>query len=185
MKDLKEEWRDVPGYEGLYKVSNLGRVYSVRRRISPGRFSGGYYLSIRHHGNGYCFVGLSKGGECRQYRVHRLVASAFIPNEAGLPEVNHIDGDKDNNAAANLEWCTRAENNAHAVHKGLRDLLPMQQKASLSNRRPVRFLLDGSEVGRFPSIRYASLVSGIAPSSISAAVVGKTASCDGYRVEYV
>lgn len=185
MEETEEEWRDIPGYEGYYKVSSLGRVYSVHRRTQPRRFSGGYCLSIRHHKNGYCFVALSKNGEQRQYRVHRLVAAAFIPNEDGLTEVNHIDGDKDNNKASNLEWCTRSENNAHAVRTGLRSLTPMQEKAAIASRRPVRFVFDGVEVGRFPSIRYASLVSGMACSSISAAATGRNVTCDGYRVEYV
>lgn len=92
----EEIWKDVVGYEGLYKVSNLGNVYSnyVHRSLKQG-----------NHRDGYKFVILNKNGKSKYMSVHRLVATAFIPNQDDLPEVNHKDEDKTNNCVDNLEWC--------------------------------------------------------------------------------
>lgn len=96
-----EEWKAVSGYEGLYEVSNLGRVRSIKRRK---------ILSLSILKDGYCQVGLCKLGERRYFLIHRLVAEAFVPNPASKPQVNHKDEDKSNNAASNLEWMTPKEN---------------------------------------------------------------------------
>lgn len=90
-----EEWRDVPGYEGLYEVSNLGRVRRNGRILRPYKDTWGY-LS----------VSLSKNGIRRIVSVHRLVAQSFIPNPNNYPQINHRDENKTNNAISNLEWCT-------------------------------------------------------------------------------
>jgi hypothetical protein len=73
--------------------------------------------------NGYCYVKLSRDGGCKSKSLHRLVASNFLPNPYNKPEVNHIDGDKTNNKANNLEWCTSSENSAHAIRTGLKKAL--------------------------------------------------------------
>lgn len=101
-----EEWRPVPGYEGSYEVSNLGRVYSVRRGPRTGRL-----LSLDPCGGAYRRVLLrSPGTPGRNWRVHTLVALAFYgPRPAGL-EVRHLDGDKMNNRLSNLRYGTRREN---------------------------------------------------------------------------
>ena len=100
----EEIWRDVVGYEGLYQVSNLGRVYSVRS---------GKVLKFNKKPCGYNYVQLSVHDKRVGYRVHRLVAQAFIPNTENKPEVNHINGIKTDNRVENLEWCTRSENEQH------------------------------------------------------------------------
>ena len=102
---MKEEWRDIIGYEGYYQVSNLGRVRGIDRIDSSGRLIKGKIKNIRHTHDGYCITSLSKNNIKKNYRVHRLVAQAFIPNPNNLPEVNHKDENKDNNAVDNLEWC--------------------------------------------------------------------------------
>lgn len=106
-----EEWRDVTGYDGLYQVSSNGRVKSLggnwRRKCGE--------LSQRKNTHGYSVVNLSMNGVRKTFSVHRLVAEAFIKKEEGKNHVNHIDGDKSNNDANNLEWCTARENNDHAV----------------------------------------------------------------------
>ena len=99
-----EEWIDVPGYEGLYQVSNLGQVKSMRK---------GRTLSQNPVRGGYLRVCLSKDGKSKGVYVHQLVADAFIGHRDGL-EVNHIDGDKRNNQVTNLEWVTRSENIKHS-----------------------------------------------------------------------
>lgn len=102
---MDEVWKDVVGYEGLYMVSNTGKVYScIRNKIMTDCDSHGY----RH-------LGLTKKGKERKHVVHRLVAQAFIPNPFGKPEINHIDENKTNNHVDNLNWCTRTENLTHGT----------------------------------------------------------------------
>ena len=98
-----EEWKDIKGYEGLYQVSNLGRV----RNVKYNRLLKLVCLL------GYMTVNLSKNNHVIKKRVHRLVAEAFIPNPDNKPTVNHIDEDKTNNRVDNLEWATIQENNTH------------------------------------------------------------------------
>lgn len=106
-------WRDIAGYDGDYKVSNQGNVKSLK---------GGKEMIMRQYlsHNGYYQIRLSKNSIPKGHRMHRLIASAFIPNPLGKAEVNHIDGDKGNNSLGNLEWATRSENIVHAVKIGLR-----------------------------------------------------------------
>ena len=124
----QEIWRDTE-YPN-YQVSNLGRVYSVPRIESRGGF-----LSTNNNGRGYMTVMLSIGGKQKRAYIHRLVARAFIPNPENKPEVNHKDGNKQNNCVGNLEWVTRTENATH-----LRDTLgykrpnlTQEQKDKISN----------------------------------------------------
>ena len=110
-----EEWRNVLGYEGLYQVSNLGRVRSLSRFVGGG-FCGEYklicgkILKSFDNRNGYRQVTLHKDGERKNYYVHRLVATAFLPCPDECCVINHKDYNRSNNAADNLEWCTQAEN---------------------------------------------------------------------------
>ena len=101
-----EIWKDIVGYEGWYKVSNKGNVYSVERKDSLGRKTGGFMISSRRHTQGYLQADLRKDGIRKSKLIHRLVAQAFIPNPNGLPQINHKDEVKDNNNVENLEWCT-------------------------------------------------------------------------------
>ena len=110
-----EVWKDVAGYEGYYKVSNQGDVYSVERRGADGRKYGGSTLKPAHNGRGYFYVALYKNGTSERKSVHRIVAEAFIPNPNGLPQVNHRDEVKGNNNVENLEWCTSEYNNNHGT----------------------------------------------------------------------
>lgn len=105
MESMENEvWKDVAGYEGLYQVSNLGRV---RRFYKNGKE---HQLKPQPCGFGYRFVILCKNGIRKQLLLHRLVAMAFIPNPGKLPEVNHKDEIKTNNCVDNLEWCARKYN---------------------------------------------------------------------------
>lgn len=119
-----EEWRDIEGYEGLYQVSNTGRVKSLSHKIKA-NISGGVryteeHFKILHKGwHGYIWVALCKEAKSKTFSVHRLVAKAFVPNINDYPAINHIDGNKENNNASNLEWCTNAQNSRHAIEHGL------------------------------------------------------------------
>jgi hypothetical protein len=106
----EEIWKDVLGYEGMYQVSNWGRVKSLKRKHA--KFEGLRKLALTP--DGYLFTSFSVNDRCVLKRIHRLVASAFISNPNGCSEVNHIDGDKQNNCAENLEWVSHSENMAHA-----------------------------------------------------------------------
>jgi hypothetical protein len=99
---MKEIWKPVPGFEGLYEVSTEGAVRSL-----PGKktHSKGRTLRLTANSYGYLVVGLRKDGKAKQFTVHRLVAMTFIPNPLELPQVNHKDEDKTNNHVENLEWC--------------------------------------------------------------------------------
>ena len=103
---MMEEWRAVPGYEGLYEVSNKGNVRNVRKNT---------LMRLPKNKYGYIQVGLSKNGIRTMFQVHRLVAQAFLPNPDNLPQVNHLDEDKTNNNVTNLEWCDAKYNNNYGT----------------------------------------------------------------------
>lgn len=123
---MDEIWKDIEGYEGLYQVSNMGRVKSLERTRNmnlPGHKKPAPVPErILKFGesHGYLAVTLAKGGVNRKIRVHKLVALAFIPNPDRKPDINHKDGNKHNNAVENFEWVTAKENQQHALATGLR-----------------------------------------------------------------
>ena len=110
---MEEIWKDIPGYEGSYQVSNAGRVKSLPKTRGRGI---GYPVDekiIRHSVNsrGYCNVVLCKDGKTKTFLLHRLVADGFVDNPSNLPEVDHKDRNKTNNSVNNLRWVTVSENN--------------------------------------------------------------------------
>lgn len=114
---MKEIWRDIKDYEGLYQISNFGRVKSLPRN---GTISTERILKPLLTGRGYYKVTLSKHNKAKYPSIHRLVAEAFILNPDNLPQINHKDGNKTNNKVGNLEWCTSLENVKHSIYTGLR-----------------------------------------------------------------
>jgi hypothetical protein len=177
-----EIWRDVPNYEGLYQVSNIGRVKSIKRCGTKG----GILKGVIH--TGYKRVLLKKNGVGRSFCAHRLVAEVFLGNPAGKECVNHIDGNKTNNIAANLEWCTRSENQIHAYKIGL-------QKPNVNKSLEVRHEqtkikirqldMNGNYIKTFGSIREAAKSMGMNDGThISAVARGKRKQCGGFTWEY-
>jgi hypothetical protein len=124
---VEEHWKDIPGFEGRYQVSNLGRVkslpflqrYLLRNGNEAFRRTRERMLAQTPNNGGYLLVKLWLDNAERTFTVHGLVARAFVPNHSGLPEVNHIDGVKSNCIATNLEWKTSTGNKLHAVEIGL------------------------------------------------------------------
>ena len=114
----KEIWKDIEGYEGMYKVSSEGRVKSLNRINNAGHKLKGKILKTPTSSR-YLVVVLSKDGKSTTKSVHRLVSDAFVLNHYDLPDVNHIDGVKTNNFSNNLEWCTKSQNTLHAYKSGL------------------------------------------------------------------
>lgn len=116
-----EVWRDIKGYEGLYQVSNYGRVKSLAR-ITPRRHIPKKEIirCLSVDKDGYLCVNLCKEGIVKVYKVHRLVGEAFLDNPLNLPLINHINGIKNDNRVSNLEWIDASGNAIHAFRTGLR-----------------------------------------------------------------
>lgn len=158
---MEEEWKPIKGYEGLYEVSSTGKVKSFQR-------GGTKILHQNINQSGYHHVILSKGKVKKDLRVHRLVASAFIPNPLNKPEVNHIDGDKHNNNADNLEWATRKENINHSIKTGLCD-----ERIKKESCPVIVFDMDDNFIGKFPSQTMAAKYLGVSNKVISNALCKK------------
>lgn len=115
---MEEIWKDIEDYEGLYQVSNFGRIKSLKRTVM--RRNNRQYtekekiLNQYNNKKGYKYVCLCKEGKAKSIKTHRLVAETFIPNIFNKEQVNHIDYDKANNIVTNLEWVTNKENYEHA-----------------------------------------------------------------------
>ena len=121
---MEEEWKDIEGYEGIYQVSNLGRVKSLEAGLLV---KNGYYRTKKESilsqylcHNGYLAICLRLNKKTKRFLVHRLVGAAFIQNPDEKPTINHKNGNKQKNCIENLEWSTYSENLSHALETGLR-----------------------------------------------------------------
>ena len=126
------EWRDVPGYEGIYVVSNAGDVMRLGVRDSRGHLRNPKVMRTTPNACGYLVVGLTCCNVHKKHLVHRLVAKAFIPNPSEYCEVNHIDENKTNNSVTNLEWCNRLQNMQHGTWIARREAKRLE---TIRNRR--------------------------------------------------
>ena len=169
-------WKPVVGYEGLYEVSNTGivksldrmknRKHTIERDLKPST------------NKRYKEVKLYKNGTKRSIKVHRIVAQAFVPNPYGKPQVNHIDGNKDNNNADNLEWCTQAENNRHAIDNKLQDPNKMIEA---TRKKVVQLSLQGDVVKVWASLTQAATSLGLQVANISHCCKGRIKQTGGYK----
>ena len=167
-----EIWKDIPEYEELYEISNLGRVKSKTRKTKFGRGWKVYESQIlkpQEDKDGYFRIALSKDGKKRRFFIHRLVMMSFVDNSLNLPVVNHIDGNKQNNKLNNLEWVTRSENDLHAFRIGLRVPSSGGTDKTVEKIDP----LTGEVVDTFQSITLASKSVGSTVQLISMACNGK------------
>lgn len=182
---MVEVWRDIKGFESKYQVSNFGRVrrlqYVIERRTRLGNickvFQRERFLKLWVDKDGYLIANLNdrKLHRATHYRVHRLVADAFIPNSDNKPMINHKNGNKRDNNVENLEWVTNSENIQHA----LRVL-----KANVRRGRPVcQYSDDGCFIRRFESISSAGRFIGVPKTTIFSAIKEKRI-CKGYYWRY-
>lgn len=169
---MAETWKDVAGYEGLYQVSDLGRV----RSLLHGKVR---ILKFLDNGYGYLKVELNRNGKL----VHRLVAEAFIPNPLNLPQVNHKDEDKTNNTANNLEWCTAKYNLNYGTCR-VRMAAKLKGRRRLVNWSRAKAILQydksGNLVKEWPSMIEVQRQTGFVQPHISDCCRGKRKSAYGY-----
>lgn len=183
---LEEVWKDITGYEGLYQVSNMGRVKTLEKRI---RVHNGFRvqqeLIIKPilQKSGYAHVGLWKNSICRQNRLHRLVAEAFCTNDAPhkKKQVNHINEDKLDNRACNLEWVTAQQNTLHG------SCLKRRARTKNSSKEILQCSFDGKVLRTFPNERQATLycTGKNAHGEIRKVCLGKQLTAFGYKWRYV
>ena len=189
----KEIWKDIEGYEGLYEVSNYGRVKSLGNGKSTNKNNcKERILKPRKNRYGYLQVGLYKEGKVKRPCIHRLVAEAFIPNTENLEQVNHIDEDKTNNCVENLEWCTREYNNNYGTR--IRRIAeantgnPKLSKALTNHPKLSKPVIGIDKVSglivEFKSTYDAERITGTHHSDISKCCKGKLKSCGGFYWMY-
>lgn len=173
---MEEIWKDVIGFEGYYQVSNLGNVRSRYKILSQQLAFANYYK-----------VDFKLNGIRKTIAVHRLVATAFIPNPENKPTVNHIDGIKTNNNVINLEWATYSENNKHAVDNKLRQS-PWIGKYGIDNPRSKivqQYNLNNELITEYPNARIAATkITGINYKHISSCCLGKRKTHGGFIWKY-
>ena len=190
---MEEIWKDIEGYERLYQISNLGNVKSLDRYIinknGDKQYFPGKYLTQGISDN-YLKVTLSKNNKQRTFRVHILVARAFIPNPENKPEVNHMDGNKQNNRVDNLEWNTRSENELHAYKNGLAKPSNKQKQAVAKyakenySKKVVQYSLNGEFIKEWNSMHDVWRELGIRPSYICRCCKGLRNQTYGYIWKY-
>ena len=190
-----EEWRDVVGYEGLYEVSSIGRVRTVERsNVVDSSEKGTSYTCIRpvkarlkkqsDNSNGYPRVSLWRNGSYKYHFVHRLVADAFVNGKRDGLVVDHVDGDRHNNRADNLRWCTQSENLNDARKRGTLKYYPMPKETRERVSREMSKPVLRSDGVRFQSALEAAKAMGCSRSLIYHAATGRKQTIRGDSFEY-
>lgn len=181
---MTEIWKDIAGYEGLYQVSNLGRVKSCQKVVKHPK--GGEktlkekFRVLAKDLYGYEVVDLYKEGKGKMYKVHRLVAQMFLDNYYNKPQVNHINGIKTDNCVSNLEWSTNSENMKHAHSTGLKKTTIVNEKSVLMFDK-----ITGEFVSEFTSLTKASKHIGCKEADVCSVLKGRQNSTKGYYFKYV
>jgi hypothetical protein len=172
-----EIFKDIEGYDGLYQVSNLGRVKSFNKNKK------GKLLTPTFNRKGYTMVHLS-GDVNKNITIHRLVAQAFLPNPENKPQVNHINGVKHDNRCENLEWNTPSENLLHAHRIGLAKGHSIKGEYHPLSKPVVQMTLDNIIVSNFAGASEAARQIGINQGGISQCCNGKCRTYYGFKWQY-
>lgn len=173
-KYLNEEWRPIKGYEGLYEVSNFGRVKSLGKGKT---WKGEKILKLCTNYGGYSLAHLCKEGTRKHYTVHRLVATSFIPNPDNLPCINHKDCNPLNNCVWNLEWCDYKYNNSYGDAQRKR----IENRTGLTAPKPVnQYSLTGEFIKEWPSASQVEKNLGYFKQIIRSCCIGKYRQAYGY-----
>lgn len=183
----EEIWKDIPGYEGRYQVSNLGRIKSLdmlvgtkggKKAVRKGRI-----LIPVVNKDGYHIVSLCDGRIKKGIRVHRVVALVFIPNPFGYNIINHKDRNPSNNHASNLEWCDATYN---VTYDGARERSSnTRYKNKFGFKRVAQYDMRGNLISIFESTASAARNTGCGQGAISNNCIGRTKSAGGYQWAYV
>lgn len=171
---MKEIWKDIKNYEGLYQISNFGKVKSVKRVVKRGdNFKPVNERILKHYlHKGYPEVVLSKEGKTKTHSIHRLVAEVFIPNPNNYPCVNHKDENPKNNYVDNLEWCTYSYNISYNN---------IRVKSAISRRKAIlQFTKDGIFIREWSHAREASESLGISKRAIYECCKGRSKTSGGF-----
>lgn len=193
---MEEEWKDIKGYEGKYKISNLGRVKAIERKVRQGK---GEYFIKEHElktwidSVGYVSVGLTVDSKTKYFRIHRLIAEAFIPNPNNLPVINHLNGNKTDYRIENLEWTNQKQNSIHAVKTGLKKVTEKQIDAARKNvllalektkKKVKQYDLNGNYIKTWNSMTEIEKTLKIHYQGISKCCLGKNKTSYGYIWKY-
>ena len=180
-----EVWKDIKGYEGLYQVSNKGRVKSLDRTVplrnGSKQYKKGRILKPIPDRYGYLRVILFNDSGKKRFSVHRLVCEAFHDNPENKPCVNHIDEDKTNNSASNLEWCTHKENNNHGTHNARVG----KAVAKALSKSIGQYTRDGKLIKVWQSTHEVERQLGFYHSHLGAVAQGKAKTAYGYVWKYI
>ena len=166
---MKEIWKDVPEYEGLYQISSLGNIKSKKRKGTNGK------IKKQISSLGYYVVDLYKNSKRKTKYLHRLICECFIENQYNKPCINHKNGIKNDNRVENLEWCSYSENNIHAYFIGLK-----------TNCKKVKQIDENNKIiNVFYSMNEASKKTKISQSQISLCCNGKIKTAGGFKWDFI
>lgn len=174
---MDEIWKDVEGYEGLYQVSNKSRVRSFAK------YDSGIIMKQTKEGCGYLQIQFKKDGKIKHYKVHRMVAKAFIPNPENKPFVNHINGIKTDNRIENLEWVTSSENLKHAHRIGLKIPQQLGKSGKLHHRSKPVISINQTAIIEHESASLCAKYLGVDSGRINLALK-KGFNCVGHKIYY-
>ena len=177
---MNEIWKDIEGYEGLYQISNFGRVKSLDRYVKSRwgnyRLLNGKLIKGYKNKNGYCLITLWNKQISKTYLLHRLVAETFLSNPDNLPQINHKDENKSNNQVENLEWCTAKYNSNYGTH--------VERSTAPKRKTVYQYSIDGQFIREWSSSMEIQRQLSFSQAHITDCCNGKRKTAYGYKWSY-